>query len=306
MFTLVGGIRGGYWNYNQEFIVSPRFSAGFIPNANQNLILRFATGLYYQPPFYKELRVTGNDEFENNIILLNKNLKSQRSTHLILGGDYNFRASGRPFKFTTEMYYKKLDNINPYTVDNVKIRYYGENCAQGYAIGLDMKLFGEFVQGTDSWLSVSLMKSRQTIHDTLTVPMPNDQLYNISLYFQDYFPGNKRAKVSLKGVLAGGLPVTIPDKGWESHKQMHGRRTSPYRRIDLGFSYQIAGGEDRIMDSPFFSNFKNIWLGIDIFNLLDISNTNSYYWITDVYNNQYAIPNYLTGRQLNFRISVDF
>ncbi|MDR0836046.1 MAG: TonB-dependent receptor [Tannerella sp.] len=306
MFTFVGGIRGSYWNYNNEFLASPRLSAGFIPNANQNLIFRFATGLYYQPPFYKELRVTEKDGFGNSIIQLNKNLKSQRSTHLILGGDYNFRAAGRPFKFTTEMYYKKLDNINPYTVDNVKIRYYGENCAQGYALGLDMKLFGEFVQGTDSWLSISLMKSRQTIHDSLIVPMPNDQIYNISLYFQDYFPGNKRAKVSLKGILAGGLPVTIPNKGWESHKQMGGRRTSPYRRIDLGFSYQIAGGEDRIMDTPFFSNFKNIWLGIDVFNLLDISNTNSYYWITDVYNNQYAVPNYLTGRQLNFRISVDF
>jgi hypothetical protein len=306
MFMLTGGIRGSYWNYNKEFIVSPRFSAGFVPNANQNLIFRFATGLYYQPPFYKELRITETDGHGNNFITLNKNLKSQSSTHFILGGDYNFRMAERPFKFTTEMYYKKLDKINPYTIDNVKIRYYGENCAKGHAVGLDMKLFGEFVQGTDSWLSVSLMQSRQTIRDALTVPMPNDQTYNISLYFQDYFPGNKRARVSLKGILAGGLPVTISNKGWESHKQIGGRRTAPYRRIDIGFSYQIAGGEDRIMDRPFFSAFKNIWLGIDLFNLLDINNTNSYYWITDVYSNQNAVPNYLTGRQLNFRLSVDF
>jgi hypothetical protein len=306
MFTLIAGIRGSYWNYNKEFIASPRFSAGFIPNANQNLVLRFASGLYYQPPFYKELRIIEKDTFGNNFITLNRDLKSQRSTHFILGSDYNFRAAGRPFKFTAEMYYKKLDNINPHTIDNVKIRYYGKNCATGYTAGLDMKLFGEFVQGADSWLSISLIKSRQTIHDTLTVPMPNDQMYNISLYFQDYFPGNKRAKISLKGVLAGGLPVTIPNKGWESHKQTGGRRTSPYRRLDIGFSYQIAGGEDRIMDRPFFNNFKNIWLGVDVFNLPDINNANSYYWITDVYNNQYAVPNYLTGRQLNFRISVDF
>jgi len=306
MFMITGGIRGSFWSYNSELIVSPRLSAGYIPNAHQNLVLRFATGLYYQPPFYKEVRVTEKDEFGNNFILLDRNLKSQRSTHFILGSDYNFQTAGRPFKFTSEMYYKKLDNINPYTIDNVKIRYYGENCAKGYAIGLDMKLFGEFVPGTDSWLSISLMKTRQTIHDTLTVPMPNDQLYNISLYFQDYFPGNKRAKVSLKGVLAGGLPVTIPNKGWESHPAMGGRRSAPYRRVDIGFSYQIAGGEDRIMDRPFFSNFKNIWLGIDIFNLLDISNTNSYYWITDVYNYQHAVPNYLTKRQFNFRISIDF
>ncbi|MDR1098091.1 MAG: TonB-dependent receptor [Tannerella sp.] len=302
IFTIIGGLRGSYWDYNKEFIISPRLSAGFIPVANQNLILRFATGFYYQPPFYKELRITEQDEYGNNIIALNNKLKSQRSTHFILGSDYTFRAVGRNFKFTSEVYCKKLDDINPYTVDNVKIRYYGANCAKGYAMGVDMKLFGEFVPGADSWLSVSLMRSRQTIDKTLKAPMPNDQQYNISLYFQDYFPGNKRAMVNLKGILSGGLPVTIPNKGWESYK----RRTPPYRRIDIGFSYQIAGGKDAVMDRPFFRNFKNIWLGLDVFNLFDIGNTNSYYWITDVYNEQYAVPNYLTGRQLNFRLSVDF
>ena len=302
MFTVIGGVRGSYWDYNEEFIISPRLSVGFIPLAKQNLILRAATGIYHQPPFYKELRVSEEDENGNNIIKLNKDLKSQRSIHFILGGDYSFRASGRNYKFTTELYYKKLDDINPYTVDNVKIRYYGENCANGYAMGIDMKFFGEFVPGADSWLSVSLMRSRQTIRETLTVPMPNEQGYNISLFFQDYFPGNKRAMVNLKGVLSGGLPVTIPYQGWESYR----RRTPPYRRVDIGFLYQIAGGQDAIMDRRFFRNFKNIWLGVDVFNLFDIRNTNSYYWITDVYDQQYAVPNYLTGRQLNFRISVDF
>jgi len=302
MFTIIGGVRGSYWDYSEELIISPRLSVGFIPEANQNLIMRAATGLYYQPPFYKELRATEQDEYGNNIIGLNKDLKSQRSIHFILGGDYAFRASGRNYKFTTDVYYKKLDDINPYTVDNVKIRYYGDNCAKGYAMGIDMKFFGEFVPGTDSWLSVSLMRSRQTINETLTVPMPNDQLYNVSLYFQDYFPGNKRAMINLKGVITGGLPVTIPYQGWESYK----RRTPPYRRVDIGFLYQIAGGHDAIMDRPLFRSFKNIWLGVDVFNLFDIRNTNSYYWITDVFNNQYAVPNYLTGRQLNFRVSVDF
>ena len=302
LFTIIGGVRGSYWNYNEEFIFSPRLSVGFIPKAQQNMIMRMATGFYYQPPFYKELRATEPDEYGNNIIKLNKNLKSQRSTHFIFGGDYLFRASGRNYKFTTELYYKKLDDINPYTVDNVKVRYYGENCAKGYAMGVDMKFFGEFVPGADSWLSVSLMRSRQTINETLTVPMPNDQLYNVSLYFQDYFPGNKRAMLNLKGVLSGGLPVTIPYQGWESFR----RRTPPYRRIDIGFSYQLAGGVDRIMDRPLFRNFKSVWLGIDVFNLFDINNTNSYYWITDVFNNRYAVPNYLTGRQLNLRVSVDF
>ncbi|MDR2473013.1 MAG: TonB-dependent receptor [Tannerella sp.] len=302
MFTLTGGVRGSYWDYNNEILISPRLSVGFIPMARQNLIFRFATGLYYQPPFYRELRITENDGFGNNVIRLNDKLKSQKSTHIILGGDYTFKAVGRNFKFTTELYYKKLDNINPYTVDNVKIRYYGDNIARGYSTGIDMKFFGEFVEGADSWLSVSLMKSRQTINNTLTVPTPNDQLYNISLYFQDYFPGNKRTMLNLRLMLVGGLPVTIPNMGWESFVL----RTPPYRRVDIGFSYQLAGGKDAIMDRNFFRYFKNIWLGIDAFNLFGIPNTNSYYWITDVFNQQYAVPNYLTGRQFNLRMTVDF
>ena len=157
LFTLVGGVRGSYWSYNKEFIFSPRASIGFIPNFDQNLTFRLASGLYYQSPFYKELRTTVQDEHGNSIIQLNKNLKSQRSIHVIAGGDYTFRASGRNFKVSADMYYKKLDNLNPYTVDNVKIRYYGENCAEGHAMGLDVKFFGEFVPGTDSWISFSLM-----------------------------------------------------------------------------------------------------------------------------------------------------
>jgi len=313
MFTVIGGVRGSYWDYNKELIISPRLSVGFIPNEVNGLVMRFATGFYYQPPFYKELRIVSLDEWNNYYIKLNEKLKSQRSTHFILGGDYSFRAAGRNYKFSTELYYKKLDDINPYTVDNVKIRYYGYNEAKGYVTGIDMKFFGEFVPGADSWLSVSLMRSQQVFSTPIVniygevvkrikAPMPNDQGYNISLYFQDYFPRNKRAMVNLKGILSGGLPVTIPNKGWESYM----RRTPPYRRIDIGFSYQIAGGQDAIMDRPFFRHFKNIWLGVDVFNLFDISNTNSYYWITDVFNEQYAVPNYLTGRQLNFRLSVDF
>ena len=177
LFTLVGGIRGSYWSYNKEFIFSPRASLGFIPNFNQNLTFRIAGGLYYQSPFYKELRTTIQDEFGNDMIALNDQVKSQRSIHTIAGGDYTFRASGRNFKVSADLYYKKLDNINPYTVDNVKIRYYGENCARGYAMGVDFKFFGEFVPGTDSWISFSLMKAQQTIREDITVPMPNSQGY---------------------------------------------------------------------------------------------------------------------------------
>ena len=277
LFTLVGGVRGSYWSYNREFIFSPRASIGFIPNFDQTLTFRLASGLYYQSPFYKELRTTVQDEHGNSIIQLNKNLKSQRSIHVIAGGDYTFRASGRNFKVSADMYYKKLDNLNPYTVDNVKIRYYGENCAQGHAMGLDVKFFGEFVPGTDSWISFSLMKAEQSIRGSEYVPMPNSQGYNVSLFFQDYFPGYKRVKLNLKGVLSGGLPVTAPRTGYE----------------------------DGYFRTPTY-NLKNIWLGLDIFNLFDIKNTSSYYWITNIDNHQYAIPNYLTGRQLNIRLIVDF
>ena len=302
LFTLVGGVRGSYWSYNREFIFSPRASIGFIPNFDQNLTFRLASGLYYQSPFYKELRTTVQDEHGNSIIQLNKNLKSQRSIHVIAGGDYTFRASGRNFKVSADMYYKKLDNLNPYTVDNVKIRYYGENCAQGHAMGLDVKFFGEFVPGTDSWISFSLMKAEQSIRGSEYVPMPNSQGYNVSLFFQDYFPGYKRVKLNLKGVLSGGLPVTAPRTGYEDGYF----RTPTYKRVDLGFSYQLAGGTDAIMDRGFFRNLKNIWLGLDIFNLFDIKNTSSYYWITNIDHHQYAIPNYLPGRQLNIRLIVDF
>ena len=250
-----------------------------------------------------EIRVTTiADEYGNSIIQLNENLKSQRSIHVIAGGDYTFRASGRNFKLSADMYYKKLDDLNPYTVDNVKIRYYGENCAKGHAMGLDVKFFGEFVPGTDSWISFSLMKAEQSIRGSKYVPMPNSQGYNVSVFFQDYFPGYKRVKLNLKGVLSGGLPVTAPRTGYEDGYF----RTPAYKRVDLGFSYQLAGGTDAIMDRGFFRNLKNIWLGLDVFNLFDIKNTSSYYWITNIDNHQYAIPNYLTGRQLNVRLIVDF
>ncbi|MEG2067773.1 MAG: carboxypeptidase-like regulatory domain-containing protein [Tannerellaceae bacterium] len=302
LFTLIGGLRGSYWSFNKEFIFSPRASLGFSPTFDQNLTLRLASGVYYQSPFYKELRTVVKDAHGNDITALNNTLKSQRSIHFILGGDYTFRAVDRNFKVTAEMYYKKLDNLIPYTIDNVKIRYYGENCAKGHAMGLDVKFFGEFVPGTDSWISFSLMKAEQTIRETTTVPMPNSQGYNVSLFFQDYFPGYKRIKLNLKGVISGGLPVTAPRKGYEDGYN----RTPAYKRVDLGVSYQLAGGTDAIMDRGVFRHLKNIWLGIDVFNILDIKNVNSYYWITDVYNAQRAVPNYMTGRQLNARLIVDF
>ena len=306
LFTVIAGLRASYWTYNRELLISPRASVGFIPTANQDITLRFATGLYSQSPFYKELRVEQQDAGGNTVVRLNSDLKAQRSIHFILGGDYSFKVGGRNFKLSSEVYYKHLSRINPYTVDNVKIRYYGENCARGYIVGWDTKLFGEFVPGADSWISLSLMQARQTIdragQPTVQAPLPNSPAYNISLYFQDYFPGYRRAMVNLRGVLTGGLPVTVPRQGYTGSTF----RTPAYRRIDIGFTYQLVGGESRVMDSGLLRHFKNLWIGLDVFNLLDIYNTGSYYWITDVYNHRYAVPNYLTGRQLNLRLSADF
>lgn len=306
LFTVIAGLRASYWSYNRELLISPRASVGFIPTANQDITLRFATGLYSQSPFYKELRVEQQDAGGNTVVRLNSDLKAQRSIHFILGGDYSFKVGGRNFKLSSEVYYKNLSRINPYTVDNVKIRYYGENCARGYIVGWDTKLFGEFVPGADSWISLSLMQARQTIdragQPTVHAPLPNSPAYNISLYFQDYFPGYRRAMVNLRGVLTGGLPVTVPRQGYTGSTF----RTPAYRRIDIGFTYQLVGGESRVMDSGLLRHFKNLWIGVDVFNLLDIYNTGSYYWITDVYNHRYAVPNYLTGRQLNLRLSADF
>lgn len=300
-FTLNAGIRGSYWSFNKEFLFSPRASLAYVPDG-KNFVFRFATGIYYQAPFYKEFQKTVEDEYGNSVVVLNENIKSQKSIHFVLGGDYNFKAMERPFKFTTELYYKKLSDLIPYTVDNVKIRYAGENMASGYTMGLDMKLFGQFVKGTDSWISLSFMKTNQNING-VDSPLPTDQRYNLSIFFQDYFPGNERLKMSLQGHLSQGLPTSAPHSGFEKGFF----RTPAYRRVDIGFSWELLGESYAIRQrSAFFGAFKNIWLGLDVFNLFDIKNTNSYYWVTDIFSQQYAVPNYLTGRQLNFKIIADF
>lgn len=205
------GLRGSYWSWNKEFIVSPRASLALIPNFNEKFTFRVATGLYYQAPFYKEFRDTTMVDGVASVSL-NKNIKSQRSIHFVIGSDYSFRAVGRPFKFTAEVYYKALGNLIPYNVDNVRISYYGRNMASGYATGLDMKLFGEFVPGTDSWLTFSVMKTEEKINGKW-LPRPTDQRYNLSLYFTDYFPKSTKWKLNLKATLAGGLPFGPPHSG---------------------------------------------------------------------------------------------
>ncbi len=300
VISINAGLRVSYWDWNKETLFSPRASIGLIPEFNDNMTLRFATGVYYQVPFFKEMRDTVNNNGIASVVL-NKNIKSQRSIHFVLGCDYQFKLFERPFKFTAEAYYKKLDNIIPYNVDNVRIVYYGENCAEGYATGLDMKLFGEFVPGTDSWVTLSIMDTKEKINGGDAIPRPTSQKYNASLYFTDFFPGTDKWKMSLRGVFADGLPFGPPHTGREKHSF----RAPAYKRVDIGMSYRLLDNSHGYIRTGISQYIKNIWLGIDAFNLLDINNVNSYYWVADIYNNTYAVPNYLTGRQINARILIE-
>lgn len=300
LFNFTYGLRLSHWSWNSETLVSPRLSLGLLPSFSDNWTFRFATGYYYQAPFYKELRDT-TTAAGLSTVRLNRDIKSQRSIHFVLGGDYTFRLMDRPFRFTTEIYYKALSNLIPYTVDNVRVVYYGRNLSKGYAAGIDFKLFGEFVPGTDSWLTFSLMSTKEKL-DGRWLPRPTDQRYNLSLYFTDYFPGTTRWRLTLKAAFADGLPFGPPHTGREEHSF----RAPAYKRVDVGMSYRLLDNEDRHIYRGFGKLVKNIWLGLDAFNLLGISNVNSYYWVTDITDTQYAVPNYLTGRQINVRLSFDF
>ena len=298
--SINAGIRFSYWDWNNEAIFSPRASIGLIPEFNKDLTFRFATGVYYQTPFYKEMRDTTTVQGITTV-QLNKEIKSQRSIHFVLGCDYHFKMFDRPFKFTAEAYYKILDNLIPYNVDNVRIVYYGENCAKGYATGLDMKLFGEFVPGTDSWLTFSVMDTQEKINGGDWIPRPTNSKFNVSLCFTDFFPGTDKWKMSLQGTYADGLPFGPPHTGREKHIF----NAPAYKRVDIGMSYRLLNNEEGIYRTGIRKYLRNVWLGIDAFNLLDINNVNSYYWVKDINNNNYAVPNYLTGRQINARILVE-
>lgn len=299
--TLNVGARASYWDFNKEFLFSPRVNLTLVPRKNPYWNFRVAAGLYYQSPFYKEYRQAVQDDMGNGIVILNRDIKSPRSIQFIFGTDYTFRALNRPFKLTGEAYYKNLANLVSYEYDNLKVVYSGVNDANGYALGLDFKLFGQFVEGSDSWISFSLMKTQQTLNG-VKVPLPTDQRYALGLYFTDYFPKFPKLKFSLRGILSDGLTMVAPridrDVAWF--------RAPSYRRIDIGLSYQFIGSPGEPKRSGFWGNFKSIVLGVDCFNLLDITNVSSYYWVTDVNGLQYAVPNYLTRRQINVRLAFEF
>ena len=287
-------------------------------------MFRLAAGVYYQSPFYKEIRQTFTDSLGNSRINLNTDIKAQRSLHLLAGMDYFFRLWRRPFKFTAELYYKPADRIIPYSVDNVRVRYVGENQAVAYTAGIDVKLFGEFVPGVDSWISFSYMNSREDIvriggdlsgdHYSVHtnkgtylgeiypgyIPRPNEQRYSVSLFFQDYVPNHPEYKLNLKLVWADGLPFGPP----RSERYQAVYRTKPYRRVDIGASREFVRGRDRLLGRQ--QIIKTLGLHLDLLNLFDIRNESSFYWVSDVSGSQWAVPNHLTGFMVNLRVSVDF
>ncbi len=323
LLTLTGGLRANYWSFNNELLVSPRISMAYIPHWERDFSFRFATGLYYQAPFYKEIRDTVSDALGNVKIALNENIKAQRSVHFVLGGDHYFRAWGRPFKFTTEAYLKLADRVVSYSIDNVRIRYSGENDAKAYSAGIDFKIFGELVPGTDSWINFSLMNSKEDLlNDSYMkkeyndegklisekpfypgwMPRPNEQRYAFSMLFQDYLPNNPKYKMQLKFIWSDGLPFGAP----RNVAYRAAFRTPSYRRVDIGASRVLVSGTDKWMDRNWLKHVKNIWINLEVFNLLDFKNVNSYYWVTQIDGTQVATPNYLTERQLNLKLIVDF
>ena len=303
--TINAGTRGSYWTYNEELLLSPRATIAYAPLWEKDIVFRAASGIYYQSPFYKELRTPEGT--------LNHNIKAQKSTHYVMGADYLFYSWGRPFKWITEVYYKNLENLIPYKVDNVRIQYLANNLSNGYAKGIDMKINGEFVSGVESWASLSVMKTEEDIvGDYITnadgstseagfIPRPTDQRVNFSMFFQDYIPGNPNYKMHLNMVYGTGLSFGPPNS--EKHQDV--LRIPDYRRVDIGFS-AVLKDENRKRRIKWLNVFNSIWVSAEVFNLLDINNTVSYLWVADITGRQYAVPNYLTARQLNAKLILSF
>lgn len=323
--SLIAGVRTHYWDFNHQIVVSPRLTLAIAPEWEKDMVFRVSTGMYHQPPFYRELR-----DFDGQI---NKNVKAQESIHMVVACDWNFKAWNRPFKYVTEVYYKYLNNLIPYEVDNVRIRYYSDQLSKGYATGIDMKVNGEFVKGIESWASLSVMQTQEdiigdyyyeyynqsgqkiiygyTLDDVAVdsvrfepgyIPRPTDQRVNFSLFFQDYLPKNPTYKMHLNLLFGSGLPFGPP----KTDKFRHTLRMPMYRRVDIGFSKLLKSEDSKLSARNIFRHFKTIWISAEVFNLLQINNTISYLWVKDVSNRQYAIPNYLTPRMLNVKLLVEF
>ena len=309
---ITAGVRASYWDLNEEWVITPRFQFYYKPLARKkDFLFKASVGMYYQPPFYRELRSLDGT--------INKGLLSQKSIHSVLGLAYDFEMWGRDFRFITEAYYKHLFDLVAYDVDNVRIRYYGNNNASGYAAGVDVRINGEFAEGLESWINFSLLRTRESfdgidhmrreVGDSTgvvvnDVPRPTDQLASVSIFFQDYLPKMERFKVNLNLVVGTGLPFGIPRDN-EVYRNTY--RYSPYYRADIGFSYMLwdAMSNKRKASNP-FRNFRKAWLSFEVFNLLQVANAASNTWVKTVGNQFFAVPNYLTSRRINLRFKINF
>lgn len=324
-FKLTAGVRANYWTVNEQTVFSPRVTLAYKPNWKRDWLFKLSGGLYYQPPFYRELR-----NFNGT---LNTNVKAQRSMHIVLSGDYIFRMWQRPFKFIAACYYKELTSVVPYEIDNIRIRYFANNNTKGYATGLDLRINGEFVKGVESWATLGILRtyeySKDNIHyeyynkdgekivrgytfdqviaDSLKVdpgyiPRPTDQLITFGMFFQDHLPAYPAIKFNLNLLFGSGLPFGPPTHlRWQQTLRM-----PPYRRADAGIAYNVLKADRKFTRKNAFNHLEEMWIFFEVFNLLQIQNTISYTWIQDVTGARYAIPNYLTTRQLNLRIQVKF
>jgi len=292
---LTGGVRFNYWDFNNELLISPRATLSYFPEWEKKMSFRLSAGMYHQSPFFKELK--------NSDGSINYNARAQRSYQVVGGTDLIFTAWDRPFRFTTEAYYKSMNRLIPYQIDNVRIRYLGEQEAVGYATGLDMKINGEFVSGLQSWASLSLLQTEEDIKGDGHgyIPRPTDQTLNFSLFFQDYLPGNPTYRMQLSAFYGSRLP-TGPPNG-ERYQDVF--RMPAYRRIDLGFSKEFISPANPAKSSA-LRYITDMWLSLEVFNVLDINNTISYFWVSSIYGDQFAVPNYLTGRKFNLKLTVRF
>jgi hypothetical protein len=322
---LNAGVRFNYWTFTGDLLISPRISLSVKPGRRTNLLYRFSAGLYYQPPFYREMR-----DLDGTI---NQNIKAQQSVHLVAGAEWDLRFWQRPFKLMGEVYYKDYQNLIPYEFDNIRVKYFSSLTAKGYAMGMDLKLNGELVPGIESWAGISLMSTMENIdgdyyydyynqYDSLIIwgqtvdtevaytikrdagykPRPTDQLVNFNLFFQDYLPSMPDLKAHLNLVWGSKVPFGNP----KTKNYKYPGRTAAYRRVDVGFSKVIFNHGSTVSKYFPFRYMDKIWVSLEVFNLLQFSNTMGYTWITDITGRQIPIPSRLTPRQINFKITMDF
>jgi hypothetical protein len=322
------GARVNYWSFNNQLVGGPRVLVSYKPNWDKHFRFKAAWGFYHQPPSFREMR-----NIEGQI---NPEIKAQTSIHYVLGAEQDFEMWGRPFKLSAEMYYKDLRNLVPYELDNVRIRYYAKNNANGYAAGIDFKINGEFVKGVESWASLSIMKTEEDLTDDFYykyydkdgnqvtpgdpfnpvvktekvepgyIPRPTDQRVNFAIFFQDYLPNNPTFKTNITIYLATGLPFGPPS--YERYNDVY--RMPAYKRVDIGFSKELLQNKfekrNKLGNSNGFKSLKSMWIALEVFNVLGVQNTISYSWVHDISNRYYAVPNYLTPRQVNLKLQVRF